>query len=201
MLRSCRGQLSESEYLMTQIRLTHDKRQRLHKLARDLVTCHAEKKALNEAYKIAAPLVRKIVEARYPRRDMMICQKYQVADIDDTIRLNLTAGGVEEFKFKDKTGPLAVAGYCSNRMFQADDAATDAVMNWVRARDSYRDAIKTKLSDYRALIEGARTFEQVLTVWPEAETLRSDMGSTALIVLSDEVVDRIKADVAQRRAA
>lgn len=58
------------------------------------------------------------------------------------------------------------------------------------------------LADYRALIEGARTYEAVLEVWPEASALRGTIApqNTALSVLSTDALTRIKQDI-RRRAA
>lgn len=180
-------------------RLTYDKRMKLIQLAHSIVECPEEARTIHDTYKIAAPLVRAAVEVRYPRKDMLICKKYDVAAIDDCIKITHVGALVSMFTFKKGRGPLAAKSTTQGIIYQTDAATFDAVENWVNAVATYKKAKERKLTDYRSLINHARTYEQVLAVWPEAEAVRSDMGSQALIVMSDEVLDRIRSDVEARK--
>lgn len=55
-------------------------------------------------------------------------------------------------------------------------------------------------SDFRALIHGSRTFEDVVEVWEEAKEVTHLIcgPSTAVSLVSDDAIDRIKANVALR---
>ncbi len=58
-------------------------------------------------------------------------------------------------------------------------------------------------ADYQTLIREAKTFEDVVEVWSEAEELRDKIckTGTSLVVVCDETKQRIAADVAARAAA
>lgn len=183
---------------MAKVRLTQAARTRLISLSHELVQCSAEQTAVDAAYKKAAPLVRKAVEAKYPPRDMRILVKYEKAAIDDCIKLQLTAGGVNMFCFAEGKGPLAAETTYNGTVYQADEEMTSAFAEWKAATEALDAARSQKLGDYKALINSARTLEDVTEIWPEAEQIRSSLRSTALTVLTPAVIERIKADVATR---
>lgn len=183
---------------MPKLRLTIAMRDKLKEFAGDLVRCPAEKEALDAAYKKAAPLVRASVLAIYPTRDMRVLLKYYKARIDDCIKLKLTAGGVDTFNFEKGTGPVVATMTYQGTIYAADDKTTDAFAEWQKASDTFATARKKKIADYSALVNASRTFEDVTEIWPEAAKLRPKMKSTALIVLTPDIVARIKSDVASR---
>jgi hypothetical protein len=189
---------------MSTIRLNEGDRTFLYGLAKERITCPDEEKADAIAYAKAAPLVRHLVEDRYPTKDMKLLLKYTVARHDDCIRLQLAAGGVVEFNFRmpDK-GPLVPNGYgCSNRMYIAGQEETDAISASLTAKSTCEKARSQKLADYKALIWASQTLEQIEGVWPLAgEVLRPRKGRALPVVLSDEVIARIKADLPSLKKA
>ncbi len=104
-------------------RLNEALRDRLHKLVQQTVTVPDTR--LTYAYNNAEPLVRAIVETKYPTKDMKVCARCDAAQIQDTIRLQLADGGMEEFKFPKGTGPyvIKVTGF-DNRIYLAGPDAT-----------------------------------------------------------------------------
>lgn len=184
---------------MAKIRLNEGYRDFLTTLARQVVKCPAEAKAEDAAYKAAAPVVRGIVVARYPAKDMAVLLRYQKAAPDECIHIQLTAGGVAKFKFRaDESAPLAPEGSCYGRMYLADEAATKVIETYRVALDAHAKALKAKLGDYCALIRGAVHLDEVEEVWPEATQLRERNSRTLPMVLSEDVIKRIKADAAMR---
>lgn len=183
---------------MSKCYLTNSLRETLTTLALRAVTCPAEGAALDAAYKVAAPLVRGMVEKKNPPRDMRVLDKYRKASRDACIKMQLTAGGVEQFEFAQKDAPLVANPTYSSPPYAADAVTTDAVVDWVTAKRTHKTALDKKLDDYRALIRASRSLEDVAAVWPEAEKARP-AKSNALIVLSPEIVRRIEADVASRK--
>lgn len=191
---------------MAIIRMNDQYRQFLYDLAKTTVVCATEGKADKSAYDKAAPLVRKLVEDRYPPKDMKLLLKYEQARQDSCIRLQLTAGGVVEFKFRDddKNHPLTPGQRhygCGNRMYAADEAASTAINASILAADAYKKAMSKKLDDYKALIWTSATLDQIEAVWPPASALRDRVGRSLPVVLSDEVIARIKADVSLTKRA
>jgi hypothetical protein len=178
-------------------RLNDAHRMKLYELRDKIVGCPAEHAMFRQAYEQAAPLVRVAVTKKYPEKDMKVCARYEAAHGDDCIKLTLSAGGVQEFNFDKDTGPLVVKKTYSGQMYAADDLTTTAVLEWVTARDSHKAALKQKHEDYGALIRNARTLDEVVEVWPEAEQLRTMFGKP-LVALSEEVKARIRDDVRTR---
>lgn len=188
---------------MATLKLNQTHREWLTNLARSTVTCPAEKEAVDAAYAAAAPLVRRLVEAKYPPKDMKLLAKYEAAHADRCVRLNLTAGGVTEFNFRrdDVAIPLRPAtGSCYRHIYQADDATTTAVQAYETARDAFKKAHGAKLGDYYALIRHSTKLEEVEAIWPPASGLRATLNRSVPVVLSDDVVARIRADVAKGAA-
>ena len=173
-------------------------RDKLLGVARQSINPQTERDAVEAAYKTAEPLVRKMVQAKFPPRDMRVLKKYKAAFVDDCIKLELKAGGVEMFNFADDTGPWVAQKTRHGQIYQADAETSKAVAVWVAARDAYKEESKKRLTDYRSLLYSARNIEDVLEVWPEAaEHIPSQ---TQIISLSDAVVKRIKADMKERAA-
>lgn len=171
---------------------------RLEGLAAEIVACPDAEKAERAAYQQAAAHVRRVAQAKFPPKDMRVLRKYKKAHIDDCIKLKLASGGVEMFRFDKGMGPLTADPTHAGTIYEADGATTAVVADWVAATGALQDAKKRKLADYQALIRAARTLEDVTAIWPEAEQVRPPR-STALVALSEEAVDRIRADVATRQ--
>jgi len=183
---------------MPSIRLTENHRRWLRLLARNTVKVPDKQAAYDAAYAAAAPLVRKLVEKRYPPEDMKLLAKYDVAGPDCCIRVILTAGGVEQFEFRtDEESPWRPdrAG-CRSHLYQADDVTTAAVQAYVAAMDALREATDAKLRDYNSLIGHSKKLEEVEAVWPAATALRATLDRTLPVTLSEDVIARIRADVA-----
>jgi hypothetical protein len=190
---------------MATTKLLQSHRDFLHSLAKEQVKCPAEEMADKAAYAKAAPMVRKIVETKYPPKDMKLLRKYQVASGDKCVRLQLTAGGVEEFCFRDTDKaewPLRPSGYgCISHIYAADEKASEAVGAHLLAVGAFKKAMAAKLADYGALINHSTTLEQVEAVWPAAAALRPRLNRAVPVILSDEVIARIKADAAPLKKA
>lgn len=186
---------------MASIRLNDNLRSRLNKLRAEIVKCPVELAAVEAMYNVAEPLVRATVVAAYPPADMEILKKYEVAFVDDCIKLQLTSGGVDQFNFKTGTGPMVAKPTYTGKIYLADEETTDAVANWSRAKSNLSLALGRKHEDYRSLITSARTLEEVIEIWPEAEQIAPFAHSYALTALSADAISRIKEDVRQRQAA
>lgn len=189
---------------MAKLRLNTEHRLFLRRLARKNISCPAETKADTDAYEKAAKVVRAAVLERYPTKDMNILRRYSVAYRDTCLRLQLAAGGIVQFDLRgtvEEVGLWVPDGNCSNHIYQIDEAGSAVVSASLSAAEALEDAIARKHEDYVALIEASKTLEQVEEVWPEASALREHVGRALPSVLSDDVIARIKEDVALRAAA
>jgi hypothetical protein len=183
---------------MASTKLLQSHRDFLNGLARESVKCPAEEMADKVAYAKAAPLVRKIVEAKYPPKDMKLLAKYEVAEQDHCIRLQLTSGGITQFTFRGDDAPMRPTGYdCGRHIYATGEDATSAVLTSATAEEAFKKAKATKLSDYNALIAHSTNLEQIESVWPAATALRARFNRSVPVILSDDVVARIRADVAK----
>ena len=77
--------------------------------------------------------------------------------------------------------------------------ARDKLQKYGVAKIKLEKAFKAKLADYRKLIMGCRTFNEVALVWPAVEALRDKLmpdtaAKRALSVLSEDALARIRAD-------
>lgn len=182
-------------------RLHERGRNALRQLARELVACPVEQKAADAAYASASVVVRKMIETRFPPRDMAVLKKYDVARADPCIRLSLTPGGYVFWNLRstDKI-PLQPGHNCATHI--ADEVVSASVNASNKAADDLKKALETKLRDYYSLITAATNFEAVLEVWPEAEAARAACGASQIaIAVTDDVVARIRADIATRAIA
>lgn len=188
---------------MSVVRMNESHRTFLCTLASEQVRCDAEEKADKIAYAKAVPLVCKILEAKFPAKDMKLLAKYEVAHPDTCVKLQLTAGGVVQFEFRDeKAAPMRPDRYeCRNQIYAADDAATAAVSASLTAKGALAKARAKKLEDYRALVMNTPTLEQIESVWPAAKVLRERLNRTLPVTLSADVIARIKADVSSMARA
>jgi hypothetical protein len=159
-----------------------------------------ERKAMDAAYKKVAPLVSKVVQAKFKPADMKVLAKYKVAQPDKCIRLTLSDMRVVEFKFRsDEDAPLAPRTNCYDRMFLGDEALTAAFDAYMKAKDAHDDETKKRLCAYASLIRNSSTVEDIIEVWPEAAAL---LPATEIMApLSPEQLAIIKADADQRLAA
>ena len=185
-----------------QMILRNAHREALKNLRNTVVQCITEDAAVKDAYRKAAPLVRKVVESEYPPRDMKVLTKYEAAEQDDCIKLRMAHGAVQDvmFNFDEGTGPVVVKKTYHGKFFLADEATTDAVAAWKTAIEKRDKTLQQKRSDYGTLINAARTLEEVETLWPEASQIREafNKNQVALLALTPTVIQRIKMDVAER---
>lgn len=181
-------------------RLSMNDREQLKKLAEKLVSETQDRSELDKAYSVAAQAIRASLERQYPRKDMLVLKRYDLAVEDTCVYVSRGYYDRDQFVFATaQESPLRPSAQrCNHRTFglEGDDlAAFDA---WKSATDLFNEAKRKRYRDFVALIDGSTKFNQIVEVWPAAEQMRETIcgKSTALMVLSHEVVDRIKADPA-----
>jgi hypothetical protein len=165
------------------------------------VKCPKEKATLDAAYAVAKPFVTAAVVAAYPPKDMKVLEKYGAAKRDTCIQYGGRYDHESSFMFNEAAEAPLVPRHtgCGDRGYVWSKEAKDALNAYVLARQAHAKAVRTKQDDYIRLIDGSRTFNDVVAVWPAAEQLRSNLipatvEQRALAVLSEEAIARIKAD-------
>ena len=187
-------------------RLSGYDREKLVALARKHIAATADTTALDETYERAADHISRVVAAKWPQKDMAVLAKYDVADADACIYASTGGGDYGQFHFRagDKRIPLRPKRrHCSSHPVLLEGEAADAYRAHEQAEKAHKATQAQRLNDFKALIEGSRSFNEIEAVWPAASELRSSIvgESAALTVLSEDVVARIKADPAFAVAA
>jgi len=190
--------------------LNKSDRKLLFTFAKSNITCPAEQAAFDAAYDTAKPFVIDAVHKRFPPADMAIMAKYGATREDPCIGFGGFYDPDSVFRFKPGEAlPLVprTTG-CGELRYDWSKEALAALNAYVLARQAHRKALDSKIEDYRRLIIGSRTFNDVAAVWPAVEALRTKLipktpEQRALAVLSEETIARIKADNAgaQKEAA
>lgn len=182
--------------------LNKNDREALLNFASGNIACPTEEAAMNAAYDLAKPLLLTTVHTRFPPNDMAVLERYGAARRDDCVRFGGSYDTESTFYFRkgDTDVPLVPRqSGCSQLYYEWNKEARAALNAYVLARQAFEKARKSKLEDYRRLIVGSRTFNDVVAVWPAAEALRAKLipktpQQRALAVLSEEAIARIKAD-------
>lgn len=156
--------------------------------------CPAEGRADKAAYAVAAKLLKADLAKQFPAKDMRVLSKYGAAENAASVRVQLTAGGVTSFEFRDKDGPLCPGNRPYSKVYAISAPTSDAISASIQAHDALRKAFDAKIDDYKSLIYSSTNLEQIEAVWPMASELRPRVGRLLPVTLSNDVIARIKAD-------
>jgi len=184
------------------------KNKRLNKRDRDALLKFAGSKieatedcaALDAAYERAADAIYAVVLEKAPQKDMAVLKKYGMATSDACIFVSTGGYNYERFEYRrgDQRIALRPERDCRRQPILLYGDAEKAYDEYKAQEKARSAAIKSRYRDFAALIEGAPNFNALVEAWPAAEVMRESIvgTSTALAVLSSEVIDRIKADPA-----
>jgi hypothetical protein len=185
-------------------RLNTDDRKVLKALVKTIVLCPQEQKQVDDAYNLVKGKIREYVLKQWPETDMKVLRKYKLTESQTSFCVQLTPGGVEQFNFSKEDAlevPDSTAIYSGgyNRVIAVlDEKLTKLVNNWKTSKDLHTEVLAKKQGMYFSFIDSAKTFEQVLEVWPEAAQVSNQILSYLPSIVSDETISLIKKDVATR---
>jgi hypothetical protein len=192
---------------------TTQKNKRLSERDRSIILSFARRQieatephdALDAAYEAAAQAVADAVEVAFPLRDMKVLAKYGLADKDRCIYIS--AGGfghMDEFCFRedDKRITLRPNRNCRHQPVMLEGDAGEALTAYKTAREAHKAATNVRNRDFSALVNNTTSFNSLVEIWPAVEALRGEIvgQSAALSTLSNETVERLKADPAFQMA-
>jgi hypothetical protein len=184
-------------------RLSDHDRAALYGLAKKRIEETQDTTELDAAYDAAAAAVHDALVEKYPQKDMKVLARYDAATSDACVYVSRGHYDYDQFCFRegDKRIPLRPgrSGGCNSRnAFMLEGERADIYIAFTKAKEAHEAAIKQRFADFKALIFASKTFNEVAEVWPEAEQLREAIvgTSSALVVLSNDVVERIKSDPA-----
>lgn len=153
---------------MARTRLNMRIRDHLYGYATKNIQTPEEDKKFREAYDACVPEVTRIVEAKFPPKDMKILKKYDFGSIDDCIKLKFPNERITVFRYEKDTGPYVAKLTYQNQVYLADDTTMKVVENWEQAKEVVETAKKKIRNAYHALIYGSVYVEDITETWPEA---------------------------------
>lgn len=197
--------MAQAEAPQKNKRLSNGDRDTLYTFAKKQVEATENSATLDAAYDAAAQVVHDLMVEKYPPKDMKVLERYGVAEADACIYVTRSQYDYDRFTFRDgdKRVPMRPHGYCNrNAPFILEGDARKIYDAFKDAEKAQSEALRKRVADYKALIYGARNFNEVVSVWPAAEVLREAIvgTGTALQVLSDDVVARLRKDAAHTLA-
>lgn len=159
----------------------------------------AERKAMDAAYRKAAPMVSRMVARKFKPEEMKILTKYGVSNLDTCIKITMPDARVVEFELREADAVAVPSGRCQGRMYLGDDILMAAYDAHHKSVEAHENETNKRIAAYRALIQSASTVEDIIAVWPEAAAL---LPATAVMApLTDEQLALIRADTTEREAA
>lgn len=174
-------------------------RDKLMNHAQEVVQPATEKKAVDTAYRAAAPLVMAIVEKKYPPRDMKLLTKYGVSARHNSAKIQSPGGQVVEMGFVGEDVVTVPNGCGYRQIYLGDDRTVAAIEKYTDAVRSFKAEYEKRVGAFRTLLFGSAYVEDVIEVWPEAAKVIPANEMTAQ--LAPEQIAIIKADMRERRAA
>lgn len=197
---------------MASTRLNSETRRALMRVATSDLKPAQEFAQLELAHSIAAPLVVAHVERRYPPKDMAVLLRYDKAYSPSHVVFNInTPGcwGTVRFEFSAVASLPAQPArqpkheYGGERVFVSDPSVDIglevALAAWVEALAAYKKEFERRKQAYYDFIKAAKTFEEVVALWPAVESLRPVItGRSVPTILRTEIEKIIAEDQAER---
>jgi len=181
-------------------RLSDGNRDRLINFARKEVERTQDSAAIDAAYELAADAVAAAVERAFPAKDMKVLAKYELARPDACIYVSGGYGEFMEFTFRDddKRTPSRPSRNCRRQPVLLEDAERELITSYFNLLNERKETVRRRLNDFITLIRNSTNFNGLVEIWPAAEALRGEIvgHGTAVSLMSDDVIARLKADPA-----
>lgn len=176
--------------------------------ARSKIVCPVEQAAVQQALVALTDTTTPLAEEHFPSRDMAVLNKYRKVTTQSFIELKRETNDTCEHVpvASPRWFPTNRYGNSCEQVVTLPDThdVWPLLRTWKLAREQHDAARAAKLADYTALINAMRNFEDVVAVWPEAQEMTERVGQQAalpLVHVNEDLVARIKADVATRASA
>jgi len=184
---------------MPKTRLYARAREILIKYADSLLVCPEEAAAERRALVALQAAADEVIVAAFPPAHMDLLAKYEASYVRDSwpgSRIHFSLHPV-------RLTPRSLGCRDFDRFAPNQDAVAAAHVAWEKAVAIHKAARTAALAPYKALVNGSRTFEDVVEVWPEAIAKRSALGVPVELpsVVTPEMRDLIARDVERRRNA
>jgi hypothetical protein len=193
---------------MTKIRLNKSHRDTIINYGQAVIDKSIDRKELDAAYDAILAGVNAAIRKRFPEADMVVLRKHKLETIDFCLKMQFPSGRVDGFAFNHKDEEricdLPYRRGCGNSdVFAVNEATESAFDSYALLHKSYREERNRKRSNLDALVESAKTLDDVLEVIElPAEVLeRLGRKSQALVALSPDTLSQLKDDFKLATAA
>jgi hypothetical protein len=181
---------------MAKLRLNKEMREALTAFANENVRSTSFSAAVDGAYAKALPLVLAAVAKKYPAADMDVLAKYDLAKPDSCLIGYSGTSQQLRFNCRGADAPTVPSGYCSSRNYSWPDKCASAIEDYNFKVEQANEETRRILRDYHTLIANYQTVEDVLEVWPAAQSVLQGFLNAANrnlpASLPVEAIERIK---------
>lgn len=185
---------------------------RLNNRKRDLLLDHARSKMRKLEDDTTYKKMKKELEStllaeekkQLPAKDLKVLKKYNYTQKTKDMYIAFTDNDavVEKHRYiLSNPRETTSKGYYSDKPFVLPYGGTvyNMLTNFEQYETDFEKRIDEILRDYSSLIHECSTYKRVCEVWPEALEIASQIQGTALVKVTDEVKQRIAADVSSRK--
>lgn len=177
---------------------------RLNKSTRNALTRFAYNKAtidkalskeLDRTRKVVEKLVIAGVKKEYPASEIRVLKKHGLTRKDRCFNIVTSEGTSNIVNFRvSKEMDVPCRQHCSymgSRALWLGQETALAVIDWENAKEAVDEATDQLKADFHSLIETAKTFEELCKAWEPFTEASHLFNSGTLVVMNEEVVDRI----------
>lgn len=191
---------------MSKLRLNNDKREFLLEKAYEIVEPKKEIEAEKKAYQSFLDQLQTEAAKVVSEQDIKSLLKFDLAKKNECVAFYVegVSGQIHQKKVTLKKGDEIMLPIHSERWnnhstylgtYKVTSPLIKRLNKWEEAKEATKDKREENRRDMRALINPAKTLEDITAVWEGAEKYRAEIDASkghALCVLSDEKVAHIK---------
>jgi len=186
----------------------------LNKTHRDILLEYGQQKIASlidrsrekELFELVLAKGNEAIRKKYPEADMVVLRRYNQNRFDSCLRFQFPSGRVDCFSVPYEQRETMLADIPSGQgcMAYPVDADCEAALDeHTLVRKSNDDEQRTKNASFLALVNAAKTLEDVLEVIDLPADVQSRLGkqSTAMVALSPDTLTQLKDDFKLSTAA
>lgn len=177
-------------------RLSNADRQHILDFAKGQIEQTECSKKLDETYDEMADHLHSVILAQNPTRDMKVLRKYNAAVFASDILIDEEFHQLTRFSFRKDDKRIILRSKLGGNVIQLSNSGDKTYQNYRKAEADWTGKVKSRLADFQVLVQSVTNFNSLSESWPAVEALRPAIvgSSTALSLLSEDMIKRIEAD-------
>lgn len=193
---------------MTKIRLNKTHRAIISEYGQGVIEKLIDRAALDAAYETMLAGANAAIRRKFPEAEMLILRKPNLSTVDRCLKMQFPTGRVDGFTFDSKDHERVAdlpyrRGCGSSDVFAVDEATEAAFESYQLLQKAYRDERSRKRANLDALVESARTLDDILEVidLPTAVQERLGRKAQSLVAISPDTLAQLRDDFKLATAA